>query len=240
MCTVTFFPASNGFYLTSNRDEKSTRSSAIAPKEYIYKNSKILFPKDSDANGTWIVLKENGDALCLLNGAFTNFEDTGNYKKSRGIVVLEIATSQNIVDAFRYINLFGIAPFTLIMVENKLLYECRWDGTLKHMLPLNNLKPHIWSSATLYDEAQRAARDKWFLKFINNKTSILQDDIISFHKNAGEGNRNNDLVMNRDNKYFTVSITCIALQQDDLQMQYQNLLTHDTYIAKFANELAEH
>jgi hypothetical protein len=232
-------PASNGYFLTSNRDEKSTRGIAMLPKVYSYKNAQIIFPKDATANGTWIVLKENGDSLCLLNGAFTNFVDKGNYKKSRGVIVLDIASSKNIVDAFRYMNLNDIAPFTLILIENKLLFECRWDGTLKHIKQLNNLLPHIWSSATLYDKAQRGIRNNWFNHFVINTINIGQDDIISFHKNAGDGNKNNSLVMNRDNKYFTVSVTSIAVQQDEMLMQYENLLSKNKYQVKFANQFAE-
>jgi Transport and Golgi organisation 2 len=232
-------PASNGYFLTSNRDEKSTRSIAVEPKEYTFKNTNIIFPKDPDASGTWIVLKENGDSLCLLNGAFTNFEDTKNYKKSRGQVVVEIATAQNIIDAFRYMDLNGIAPFTLILLENKMLCECRWDGALKYMNPLDNLLPHIWSSATLYNEEQTDLRRKWFSKFLQNNTNIQQEDIISFHKNTGDDNEEINLVMNRNNKYLTVSVTSIAVQQDEMKMQYENLLSNNTYQVKFAKEFAE-
>jgi Transport and Golgi organisation 2 len=232
-------PASNGYYLTSNRDEKSTRSTAIEPKEYVFKNTNIIFPKDPDANGTWIVLKENGDSLCLLNGAFTNFVDTKNYKKSRGLVVVEIATAQKIVDAFRYTDLNGIAPFTLIMVENKLLYECRWDGALKYMKPLDNLLPHIWSSATLYNEEQTDLRRKWFSKFLQNNSNIQQQDIISFHKNTGDENEETSLVMNRNNKYFTVSVTSIVVQQDEMLMQHENLRSKNTFQVKFSNQFVE-
>jgi Transport and Golgi organisation 2 len=238
MCTVTYMPASNGYFLTSNRDEKSTRSSAIEPKEYTFKNTNIIFPKDPDANGTWIVLKENGDSLCLLNGAFTNFEDKGNYKKSRGLVVVEIASAQKIVEAFRYTDLNGIAPFTLIMVENKLLYECRWDGTLKHLQPLDNLQPHIWSSATLYDAVQTELRKKWFSNFLHSSTNIQQEDIISFHKNTGGDDTETNLVMNRNNKYFTVSVTSIVVQQGEMQMLYQDIISQKNYRVQFANEFA--
>ena len=237
MCTVSYIPATGGYFLTSNRDEKSTRSNALEPKIYSYKNTNLIFPKDPDANGTWIVLKENNDALCLLNGAFTNFIDKGNYQISRGIVVLEIAATQNMFDAFANIDLSKTAPFTLIMIYKNNLYECRWDGEQKHTKQLDVATAYIWSSATLYDEVQRTTRKNWFNKFIHQNYYPTQEEIINFHTYSGDGNVENDLVMNRDNKYFTVSITSIAVT-DNSYMLYQNLTTHDRSSTAFAQELA--
>lgn len=236
MCTVTYIPTSNGFFLTSNRDEKNTRSTAQSPAIYNYFDNKIIFPKDTNANGTWIVLKENGDALCLLNGAFANFVQKENYKKSRGKIVLEIASAHNIVSAFQYFELDSIAPFTLILIHNKLLYECRWDGVLKHFKKLNSTKPFIWSSTTLYNALETASREKWFERFLQKNSLITQEEIIAFHKNAGAGNKENNLVMQRENKYATVSITNIYVQQGFLQMQYLDLKSDTTSIANFENE----
>ena len=237
MCTVTYIPAESGYFLTSNRDEKSTRSTAISPKIYYHKNTKLIFPKDPDASGTWIVAKENGDSLCLLNGAFTNFIDNGNYKTSRGLIVLDIASSENLKDRFDKIDLDFVAPFTLLICSKIELYECRWDGENKFIFNLDKTKPHIWSSATLYDEVQREKRKNWFNKFVNLNSNFTQEEIICFHKNTGDGNVENDLVMNRDNKYFTVSITSIVVVENNVQMQYQNLITNDKSVVKFSNEL---
>ncbi len=57
MCTVTYLPSANGFYLTSNRDEKSTRPAALPPAVYFLNGSKIIYPKDAQGCGTWIALK---------------------------------------------------------------------------------------------------------------------------------------------------------------------------------------
>jgi len=61
MCTVTFIPHPTGFHLTSNRDERPGRGQAIPPAEYPGGASKLLFPRDADKTGTWIVAKSNGD-----------------------------------------------------------------------------------------------------------------------------------------------------------------------------------
>src|ERR1043165_8417400 len=94
MCTVTFIPTKDGICLTSNRDEHYTRGKAIKPR----KVNDITFPADKDAGGTWIALKENGDAGVLLNGAFEKPLPAPSYRKSRGLVFLEIMQAPLLID----------------------------------------------------------------------------------------------------------------------------------------------
>ena len=70
MCTVTFIPTGDKYFITSNRDEKNTRKFAIPPSAYEFESGKIFFPKDGDRGGSWIAIHENGNAAVLLNGAF--------------------------------------------------------------------------------------------------------------------------------------------------------------------------
>lgn len=239
MCTVTYVPFYNGYFLTSNRDEKSTRNKAILPKEYLLDNVKLIYPKDGDAGGTWIVLKENGDSLCLLNGAFENFIDTGNYKISRGNVVLQIATENNLVAAFKNIELINTAPFTLIIVYENQLFECRWDGEKKYCKVLDNERAYIWSSATLYDKNTQNKRQDWFIQFLLENNIPSQKDLFYFHTNTGDGDKENDLLMNRNEQYFTVSITGVAVCKNESEMYYQDLKNNDTICTGFAAEYAK-
>jgi Transport and Golgi organisation 2 len=236
MCTVTYLPKQDGYFLTSNRDEKSTRKKAILPKIYNSNNQKFIFPKDADAGGTWIVLKENNDALCLLNGAFENFEDKGNYTISRGKILLDIAGNENMLATFNKIDLKTTAPFTLIMIQEQSLVECRWDGEKKHIKKLESNQAYIWSSATLYDKNMQVKREMWFEKFLAEKINFMQDDVISFHKNTGEEDIENDLVMNRNNQLFTVSVTSISVKENDAHMYYNDIINNDSTTARFEYE----
>jgi Transport and Golgi organisation 2 len=238
MCTVTFVPSSSGYYLTSNRDEKNTRAKALPPIVYNLNGISLIFPKDGDAGGTWIVLKENGDSLCLLNGAFVNFIDTGTYKISRGKIVTEIAIATNLIHAFQEISLIEVAPFTLIVVNEKKLFECRWDGERKHCKALDYFITHIWSSATLYDNEQQAKRKYWFEQWQKENVQPLQKDLFHFHTNSGDGNVEDNLVMNRNDKYFTVSITGIAVNDKKYLMHYQDLIHNEYNTTSFAYERA--
>ena len=87
MCTVSFIPLQNGFLLTSNRDEKIYRPT-IAPQVYIENDLKLLYPKDEKAGGTWIVAKEDGTTIVLLNGAFVNHQKKENRHGQEILVIM--------------------------------------------------------------------------------------------------------------------------------------------------------
>lgn len=214
MCTVSFIPVKDKFFITSNRDEKLTRKNAINPGMFIYNDQKLFFPKDADAGGTWIVMKENGDAGVLLNGAFICHKAEPPYRSSRGIILLDVISSERPSVAFRKMNLQDIEPFTIILLENNCLYEFRWDGTEKYCKQLNVNRPYIWSSATLYDGFVIKKREQWFASFLNDHPTPTQQDILNFHRFTGDGDKQNDLLMTREGKYTTVSITSILLTRD--------------------------
>lgn len=223
MCTVTFIPSKGNVFITSNRDEKLSRKRALAPALYVYEGWRMIFPKDAKANGTWIALKENGDAAVLLNGAFIKHHSQPSYKESRGVVFLGILASKYPSYTFSKIDLSGIEPFTVILYERSSLYQFKWDGMEKFCKQLRADRPHIWSSATLYDSGVVKKREQWFAAFLNRNSSPTQQDILNFHRFTGDGDSYNDLLMNRDGIYSTVSITSILLTDGRGNMKYMDL-----------------
>jgi len=229
MCTVTFIPVKDKYYITSNRDEKVFRKQAIPPQLYNVDGRKLLFPRDTDAGGTWIALHENGNAAVLLNGAFIKHTSKPPYSRSRGLIFLDIIKSNMPVKRFLRIDLYKIEPFTLVLFDNNDLYECRWDGREKYCVQLKKYRPHIWSSATLYDKKTIKKREYWFAKFLNRNPHPSQKDILNFHRFSGDGDERNDLLMNRDGLYSTVSITGIELNDERGNMQYLDLKNEKNY-----------
>lgn len=69
MCTVSYIYSNGTSIITSNRDEKVVRPSALPPQEYEWKDKKIVYPKDPQAGGTWYVVSKDGTLIVLLNGA---------------------------------------------------------------------------------------------------------------------------------------------------------------------------
>ncbi|PWV53986.1 NRDE family protein [Chitinophaga sp. S165] len=224
MCTVTFIPTASGIHLTSNRDEQVNRGRAIDPAYFSGDGYKLVFPKDPDAGGSWIALKDNGDALVLLNGAFIKHLRKPPYRRSRGQIVLDIIKAADPEQQFNEIDLEGIEPFTLVLFTKGVLWECRWDGFGKHRLLLDAGTAYIWSSVTLYDDEETLERRQWFRDWLDQRNDrISTEEIFSFHQHAGKGDVRNSLVMNRENKVRTVSITSILIGGSQLRMRYRDL-----------------
>ena len=229
MCTVTFVPAGGRLFITHNRDERSLRSRAIAPGEYRVGRHTLLFPRDTQAGGTWIAVNANGAAAVLLNGAFAKHSSQPPYRKSRGLVLLDIIASGDAVDSWQCIDLRGIEPFTVLLWSNGRLYEGRWDGERKDSRLPDATRAHSWSSVTLYDEAVRARREQWFARWRQQYPQPLQEDIWQYHLQGGEGDAHNDLCMDRGNGMLTVSVTSLELLPDHCRMKYLDLQNNTTH-----------
>src|SRR3954468_12299913 len=114
MCTVTFIPARNHFFFTSSRDEQAGRPVAFFPEVYEINGARVLFPKDPQGGGSWIAVNENGHVAVLLNGAIKAHQAERPYRKSRGLVLLELIAATSAADAFEETDFSGIEPFTVI------------------------------------------------------------------------------------------------------------------------------
>ncbi|MFM7015450.1 MAG: NRDE family protein [Bacteroidota bacterium] len=234
MCTVTYLPTgNNSFILTSNRDEHHSRPLAIAPSNYQIKDVTLSFPKDPLGGGTWIAVEKNKTVVCLLNGAFVSHTRKSEYRKSRGLVVLEFFDYEN-ADVFSTeYNFEDIEPFTMIIVNNDnhiQLNELRWDGENVHLKKMDANLAAIWSSCTLYDEGISAMRNRWFEEWFANKSLIEFDHVQSFHQYAGKDDVENGLVMTRLNGMRTVSITSIICQKDASEIHYADLINNQNYL----------
>lgn len=223
MCTVTVIPIGNKIFIASNRDEKQKRKQALPPQKYIYNNAPLYFPKDADAGGTWIALKENSDAAVLLNGAFENHLHQPPYRKSRGLIFLDIISDDNPLKKFTEINLSNIEPFTIIILQGGSLYECRWDAEKHYQKKLDIHQPHIWSSATLYSNQVIQKRSQWFHQWLQQNNPPSQQQIFRFHHFGGDGDTHNDIRMNRNGQMLTVSITCMEISNTHASMIYEDL-----------------
>src|SRR5450432_2570031 len=228
MCTVTFIPTGNNFFFTSSRDEQSGRPLASFPKVYEINGHRILFPKDPQAGGTWITVNENGSTAVLLNGAIKAHQHEAPYRKSRGLVLLELISNASPVDAFEETDFNGIEPFTVILFENKNIYFGKWDGRMKWQESLNSNKPHIWSSITLYDPEAIRKRESWFNEWLGQNVYPGTLDIIHFHQKGGDGDPFNDILMNRDHRLFTNSISSIRLSPEIADFRYLDLRSGET------------
>ena len=228
MCTLTFVPTSNGAILTSNRDEHESRGNTLFPVETVINNIKIVFPQDPKAGGTWIAYSSNQSVAVLLNGAFKKHKHRPPYRKSRGLVLLDLfkyKTKETFSDKH---DLQGIEPFTIVYYKrgtNSTLKELRWDGSKKHIAEFDVDQPHIWSSASLYSPEIIFERKKWFAEMLKTK-NISSDKLLDFHEFGGKSDIKNNFKMNRGKGLRTISISQINITKQEIEFRYQNLVNN--------------
>jgi len=223
MCTVTFAPTIDGVCITSNRDEKTARKKAIAPTNYIINNKEVCFPKDPQAGGTWIA-HDTKNTIVLLNGAQENHISKGNYRKSRGLIVLDLISSNNPLAELNTIDLHEIEPFTIVFYNSEKLVELQWNEVEKSTLELDKSQTHIWSSSTLYAKEIREERAKWFENFMQQTKKVSSHSLLEFHQFTESKNPNYGLQINRGNLLKTVSITQCVIKET-ISLNYIDLFT---------------
>jgi len=228
MCTVTYLPLNgSSFILTSNRDESQLRKIALPPEKYLIYDTNVYFPKDTDANGTWFAAAETKFTLCLLNGAFERHDRHPHYRLSRGLMLLDFFKYLNVRDFISQYNFEGIEPFTLLILEQSpktIIHEIKWDGKKIYFGNKNAGVPSIWSSAQLYPKKVIEEREEWFNEWLP-KNVFTMDNIFRFHKTGGSGNSYTDLLMSRDGKVFTVSITSLSRGEKESLMRYEDMIS---------------
>lgn len=222
MCTVSYIPCADGIFITSNRDENDLRAHAIPPSAENFGKYKLLYPKDPGTGGTWFAIRNTGEVAVLLNGAFEKHVKLPSYRKSRGLIILEIMQSEFPEKIFEALDLSDIENFTLLLYRNKCLWEYRWDGLQKYTESKNPDLPHIWSSATLYSDPVRKNREQWFSSWLEEESEIDQQKIIHFHQSAGGEDKENGLLMKRST-ISTVSITSVKINMAEIMMRYEDL-----------------
>ena len=234
MCTVSFVNQNDKIIITSNRDEQILRPNAVAPEFYTIENKKILFPKDAKAGGTWFAVAESGNTIVLLNGAKEKHQfKTNFYQKSRGLIVLDLIATNNILEAWDKINLEKVEPFTLVVYENQVLFQLQWNEIEKDIVKLDISKKHIWSSSTLYPKEIREQRSHWFYDFIKDKEFISEVDLYDFHSNTETDNSENGLVINRNNVLKTISISQVIIQDGKAIFNYNDLISNKNLTNSF-------
>ncbi|PWA04466.1 NRDE family protein [Flavobacterium psychrotolerans] len=232
MCTVSFVCSNGKVIITSNRDEQVSRP-AILPKNYLINNKRIIFPKDPKAGGTWFAVAENTTVLVLLNGASEKHQWQPPYRKSRGLIVLDIISSDFSLMIWESINLNNIEPFTLVLYQTQKLYQLRWDGLEKELVQINEKQNYIWSSSTLYSQEIRDKRATWFYQFLKAIPEANEEELIRFHRCNNESNKENGLVINRNDTLKTLSITQAVIEQNKVELSHFDLLNHNTFVNSF-------
>lgn len=216
MCTLTVIRQGDEIIITSNRDEQLGRPAAIEPRQYDVNGKLVTFPKDPLGGGTWFAVDQSNNVIVLLNGAMKRHEFGGIYRKSRGLIVLDLISSSDILQAWHDIDLTSIEPFTLVILVGENLYETQWNGTEK-LLSIITDSSKIWSSPTLYADDVMLERERFFAQQISIPTTTNR--LIAFHSSADP---KTPIVIDRG-FLKTLSITQIQILADDSKISYTDL-----------------
>lgn len=231
MCTVSFVPTPLGFAFTSNRDEHISRANTLFPASFDALGELVQFPKDPEANGSWIAFSSTR-IVCLLNGGFEKHLRTAPYRKSRGLIVLERFEHLYFEDFVKEVDLNNIEPFTLISLERLTpeaewkIVELVWDGSRKHVTSKNNLEKHIWSSSTLYNKDIRNQRAQLF----SSEDPKTPFDVWNLHEHGGtQFGPSDQFKMKRANGLETISTTQITKNNHQLNVRYKNYTLNEQF-----------
>lgn len=132
MCTVSWLPAPDGYFLCCNRDERFTRAPALPPAVRERDGVCFLAPLDGDAGGTWLVANEHGVTVTLLNRYHVPGYRPPAAPRSRGLLVLDLASARTGAEAAARLvpSLLAVTqPFTLVLAEpGQAATIASWDG----------------------------------------------------------------------------------------------------------------
>lgn len=235
MCTVTYIPGPSGFILTHNRDEAPSRSPQAIVQEKTASGEDLIFPRDTQAGGTWIATSGKGQTACLLNGAFVLHTRQLPYRRSRGLLLLDFFDWDDPDAFFQRYDLERIEPFTFLYFEKpanetdvQRVTELRWDGQQRFLKELSPQSPHFWCSATLYPPEMQIRREQVFIDWLTHQSpghqSPTHQSLITLHQTGSINDPENDYVMNRGGRVQTVSITQVLADEKNAHMKYLDLL----------------
>ncbi len=216
MCLVSFVPLDDHILITSNRDESIQRQEPKPIQTYEHNLHRLTYPKDV-AGGTWIAHDDKQNAMVLLNGGFEKHRRKPPYRKSRGLIFLELFSSDNPQEQWSAINLDNIEPFTLIYYSsNRLLVENVWDGQTKTTTELDPTIRHLWMSTTLYQrDYYKGIRDTFM-----SLSEVTGKDVFDFHNSYYyEDNTQGFLIP----QIRTVSISTIQMSETQTSMVSKDL-----------------
>lgn len=179
MCLVSFVPLANSIVITSSRDEDTQREKPVLIQDWTRNKKSLNFPQDVKG-GTWVGYDNFNNYLVILNGARTKHKRAPAYRKSRGLIVLDLLDADDILAAWQGINLIEIEPFTLLHYSaSGNLWEWVWDGQQKSTNQLDTNTGHCWLSSTLYTPEEWARMKTKFQSDLPNLQS--PEAIRNFH-----------------------------------------------------------
>jgi transport and Golgi organization protein 2 len=222
VCTVSWVHQPAGYHLLVNRDEKLTRGRAIAPVEVMTGGIRYVAPVDPDFGGTWLAVNEFGMSLCLLNGDGGSAGSGTPARRSRGLVLRELAwvpSSAECVLWLWQLDLGRFAPFTLLVLEpDKSGIVAEWNGECLTLDPAGEAHMPLTSSSYDAEGVRRFRRDE-FAHQVGLAGGVDPALLYRFHSSHGASPDAYSPCMHRGDAE-TVSFSWVVVTQRDIRFLY--------------------
>jgi len=219
MCTLTIRRTDDEVLFTMNRDERFDRGAEKTPQKWIFTNAgrPIWAPQDTDSQGTWAAVNENGDAAFLLN-AYDEEQTDERAPRSRGEIIPHLLSQPDPKKALGDIHLENYAAFHLVLYVEDRLYHHSWNG---HDPVSSELPQAEWVMMTSSRWNQRSVKDYRFAQYsawLKDGAAFL-GDLPAFHLQQEPGKKEWSVLMQRA-QTCTRSITQISVRPEAIQMKY--------------------
>jgi len=212
MCIISFFKQNDEVLLTHNRDESIYRSASFDVEERFWEGNIYFSPVDYEKDGTWIFHSEDYIA-CILNGGKKKpVSIKSSYRRSRGLILLDLMKYNSAEEFCDTENLSAIAAFTIFVYHRKKnkIHFIFWDETKLEINDLSDKNFVFRASSTLYSSEKMRDLENIFLKF-NFSSS---EDIFNLHHQI----KMNDGEI--ESGKATTSITQIHAKAGKISMKY--------------------
>lgn len=221
MCTLSFIAIPvGGIRLVHSRDEQRTRSDGLPPSEWAGGGFRLLSPRDPDAGGTWIALRDDGVILAVMN---RNPEPPPHLDRaglrSRGLLIESLAgmPPSALADGLRSIDAISFAPFRAFAAipswlgpgtaGGPVVHTAEWDRSVEgpdaRPLVTTHALPCCWASSGMGDSIV-ADRLPLFSEMVGPTPTPESQD--AYHRHAWQGRGAASVFMSRQDAR-TVSIT---------------------------------
>ena len=212
MCIISFYKQNDKIILTHNRDEKISRTASLEVEERKWNDKTFFSPVDKAKNGTWIFYSEQYIA-CILNGGREKPKGfKTKYKKSRGIILLNLMKYDSVQDYLKSESFEDIAPFTIFVFErvSKKTFLLFWDEKKLEIKDLTDNEFVFRASSTLYSLERMHDLENIFHKFNKPSSKAILDIHQSIVMKDGDVEKGK----------ATTSITQIIADSSSVSMKY--------------------
>ena len=224
MCTLTLIPTHKGYVVGMNRDEKRTRTLAIAPNHFDFPGGAAIYPRES-SGGTWIGCNNRGSLLALLNWNDVKPQAGGTKVRSRGLLIPELIAGHDLADTharYTQLDLNGVLPFRLIgaFPGESVITEWCWDGRFRQEFNFTWSKRH-WFSSSVSDALARRERGRTCEQAETDRSMELVSWVRNLHQSHDPVPGPFSVCVHRKD-VATVSYTEVRCGEEGASMSYRN------------------